>query len=138
MTCLATYTLRNAPQRSLGRTKRVQRNPISAPTRNAIPNRPGDHWPSTHPCTRAASPPPTLPLNIASATSRADHRIPALLSEEPARPRTKQRQLPLLRIQPHEGAHNRLQAADLVRRIAGVELAALDPLRVALPTQGEL
>src|SRR5262249_40015884 len=33
--------------------------------------------------------------------------------------------------------HNRLQAADLILRITGIELAALDPLGVALLPQGE-
>jgi hypothetical protein len=43
----------------------------------------------------------------------------------------------LLGLQAHQRPHNRLQAEDLVLRITSIELAALDPLRVALLPQGE-
>src|SRR5215510_8199120 len=52
-------------------------------------------------------------------------------------PRAKQRELPLLGIQTHQRAHHRLQAADLVCRIPGIALAALDPRGIALLPQGE-
>src|SRR5262245_24151093 len=53
-------------------------------------------------------------------------------------PGAKQGQLALLGIEAYQRPHNRLQAADLVLRIAGVELATLNPLRIALLSQCEL
>src|SRR5215813_8288497 len=53
-------------------------------------------------------------------------------------PRAKPRQLPLLGIEAHQRPHHRLLHQQLVRRITGIKLAALDPLRIALLAQGEL
>src|SRR4029450_13497693 len=50
-------------------------------------------------------------------------------------PRAKQRQLPLLRIEAHQGADNLFLHQDLVLGITSIELPALDPLRVALLPQ---
>src|SRR5262245_56537145 len=52
-------------------------------------------------------------------------------------PRAKQRELPLLRIELPQRADHRLQAADLVLRITGIERATLDPRGRALLPQGE-
>ena len=50
----------------------------------------------------------------------------------------KQRHLPLLGIEPHERPDDCLHDADLVARVASIELPGLDPGGVALPSQGQL
>ena len=54
-----------------------------------------------------------------------------------SRPSVEQRQLPLLGIEAPQRADNRCHALQLVSGILRVELAALDPLWIALPPQGE-
>jgi hypothetical protein len=73
-----------------------------------------------------------LPWAIAATLDALWHRGASRLCLE----RTE-RELALLGIEAHQRAHNCLQAEDLVLGIPGIELATLDPLRVALLPQCE-